>query len=234
MFIRLFTVLLLCATASAYAAEVPDRLEVGYDVFKDDIKAATMTETFTRTGDKYHIESTSHAYGLLALFKPETIRVVSDGSVTEKGLRPATFTNRRELDRERNVSAEFDWDERKITLTDRYGKRTVALPKDTQDRLSAMYQFMFLSLQKPGPLDFHMTNGSKVDIYNYIVKPGESVKIPSGTFKAVYVASVPEKGESRTEIWLSTEHGNFPYKMVITDPDGGKFIQVLTKFNPAP
>lgn len=234
MLIRFFTVFLLCAAASAFAADVPARLEAGYDVFKDDIKAATMTEMFTRSGGKYHIESTSHAYGLLALFKPETITVVSEGTVTEKGLHPATFTNQRKLDTERNVSAEFDWAQSKITLNDRNGKRTVALPTGTQDRLSAMYQFMFLSLQKPGPLDFYMTNGSKVDIYNYIVKPGESVKIPLGTFKAVYVASVPVKGESRTEIWLSTEHNNFPYKLVITDPDGGKFIQVLTKFAPAP
>ena len=48
---------------------------------------------------------------------------------------------------------------------------------------------------------------------------------------APYVASVPEAGSNRTEIWLAEEHANFPYKMVITDPDGGKLTQVLTKFD---
>jgi hypothetical protein len=60
------------------------------------------------------------------------------------------------------------------------------------------------------------------------------VTIPLGTFKALYVASVPEAGSNRTEIWLAEEHANFPYKMVITDPDGSKLSQVLIKFDSVP
>lgn len=235
MFGRLIACLLLCCAAPLCAADAPSRLEVSYDVMvKGGIKAAAMTETFTRTRDHYRIESVSRAFGILALIKPETIRVVSEGVVTANGLRPATFTNRRELDSERNVAADFDWSTRKITLTDRNGRRTLPLPVGTQDRLSAMYQFMFLPLQKAGALDFYMTNGSKVDIYNYLITHGQSVSIPLGTFKALYVASPQKEKESRTEIWLATEHDNFPYKMVITDPDGEKFTQVLTRFELVP
>jgi hypothetical protein len=234
MFKRLLACLLLCCAQPLLAAEPPAHLQAGYDVFKDNIKVATISETYTRTGDHYRIESVSKAYGLVALIKPETIHVVSEGLLTAKGLRPFTFTNQRELDRERNVTADFDWSHGSITLTDRNGQRSLPLPDGTQDRLSAMYQFMFLSLQKTDRLDFHMTNGSKVDIYNYLITPNQSVAVPLGTFKALYVENPPIGSESRTEIWLATEHANFPYKMVITGPDGDKFTQVLTKFDPAP
>jgi hypothetical protein len=231
--VRLIVWLLLCCAVPAIAADSPSRLQVSYDVIKDGIKAATMTETYTRKQGGYHIESVSKAVGLLALIKPETIRVVSEGTVTAKGLRPLTFTNKRELDAERNVSANFDWEANRITLNDRNGERTLPLPAGTQDRLSAMYQFMFLPLKNTA-LDFYMTNGSKVDIYNYLLTPNQSVTVPLGSFKALYVASPPKTGESRTEIWLATEHANFPYKMVITDPDGGKFTQALTRFDLTP
>ena len=223
---------LFSATNSTPAS--PSRLEVSYDVLKGNIRAATITETYTRTQNHYRIESVSKAVGLLALFKPETIRVVSEGTVTAQGLHPLTFTSERKLDADRNASADFDWAAGRITLDDRKGKRTLPLPAGTQDRLSAMYQFMFAPLAKGGAYDFHMTNGSKVDIYNYRITPGQSVTVPLGTFKALYVASVPEPNSSRTEIWLATEHDNFPYKMVITDSDGDAITQALTSFKLTP
>jgi len=212
-------------------AEPPTRLQVSYDLLKGNIRGATVTETYTRTHDRYHIESVSKAIGLLAAFKPETIRITSDGTLTAKGLHPLIFTNERKLDTERNTRADFDWAASRITLTDRSGKRTLPLLSGTQDRLSAMYQFMFAPLKNAATLDFHMTNGSKVDEYSYIVTPDQNVSIPLGTFKALYVSSIPKTGESKTEIWLAAEYANFPYKIVITDPDGDKLTQVLTQFN---
>ena len=224
--------LLLCGMMSfAGAAESPARIQVSYDILKGDLRGATITETYTRTKDRYHIESVSKAIGLLAVFKPETIRTISEGIVTAKGLRPLTYSQERKLDTGRNARADFDWPANSITLTDHNGKRTQPLPAGTQDRLSAMYQFLFAPLKGNAKLDFYMTNGSKVDIYNYLIAPDQSVTVPLGTFKALYVASPPKTGESRTEIWLATEHANFPYKMVITDPDGDKLMQVLTQIS---
>lgn len=230
--------LLSCAVPALASPEAasgtPSHLNVSYDVLKGGIKGATITETYIRKRDSYHIESVSKAVGLVALIKPETIRVVSEGKVTAKGLRPIAFASRRELDTERNTGADFDWANELVTLDDRAGKRTVPLPAGTQDRLSAMYQFLFLPLKNAAALDFHMTNGSKLDIYNYLVTTDQSVTVPLGTFKAIYVASPSKPGESRTEIWLATEHANFPFKVVITDPDGDKFTQVLTRFDIEP
>ncbi|MBI5658278.1 MAG: DUF3108 domain-containing protein [Nitrosomonadales bacterium] len=228
---RMFACLLLCGAAHfAEAVESPARIHASYDVLKGGIKGVTITETYTRTQDRYHIESVSKAVGLLAAFKPETIRVTSEGALTARGLRPLAYVQERKLDSDRNTRADFDWAANRITLTDRAGERTQPLPGGTQDRLSAMYQFLFAPLHKAAALDFHMTNGSKVDIYNYLVTRDQSVTIPLGTFKAIYLASPPKPGESRTEIWLAEERGNVPCKMVITDPDGDQLVQVLTSF----
>lgn len=213
---------------------LPSRIEVSYNVLKSGIKAASITEVFTRDKNGYRIESISKAEGLVALFKPETITVTSEGVVTEQGLRPSAFTNKRKLDADRNSQADFDWAAKQLILNDAAGKRSVPLPEDTQDRLSAMYQFMFAPLKKASAYDFHMTNGSKLDIYNYLVTPEQSVTVPLGTFKALYVTNNPKENESRTEIWLATERWNFPCKMVITDPDGDKFIQEMTRFDFVP
>lgn len=234
-FVHLINCLLICVIAQpVQAATSPSRLEVAYDVLKGSLKIATIAETYVRINDHYRIESVSEAVGLLALFKPETIRLTSEGSLTQSGLRPEFFSSQRKIDVDRNTRADFDWAARLITLTDRGGRRTLPLPDDTQDRLSAMYQFMFLSLKPGSRLDFHMTNGSKVDIYNYLVASFQNETVPYSTFKSLYVASPIKTGESRTEIWLATGHANFPFKMTITDPDGGELTQVLTKFDYVP
>ncbi|TXT25919.1 MAG: hypothetical protein FD134_794 [Gallionellaceae bacterium] len=232
-------ILLLCAApfraqAAPQPAAAPSQIKASYDVLKGGIKGVAISETFTRTQDHYRIESVSKAVGLLAAFKPEIIRVTSEGVITDKGLRPSTYIQERKLDSGRNTRADFDWNGKRITLIERASELTQPLLAGTQDRLSAMYQFMFTPLQNASALDFYMTNGSKVDIYNYLVTPGQSVTTPLGTFQALHVASLPKPGESRTEIWLSTEHANFPFKMVVTDPDGDQLVQEITQYNVEP
>ncbi len=224
--------LLLCGIAQPlFAAESPSRIQANYDVFKGSIMVATITETYTRTRDGYHIDSISRAVGLLALIKAETVHITSAGMLTAQGLRPVTFIHERELDTKRNARADFDWSANRITLTDRAGQRTLPLSAGTQDRLSVMYQFMFAELKNASTLSFNMTNGSKVDDYSYRVTTKQSVTVPLGTFQATHLITPLLAGKKQTEIWLAAEHANFPYKMVITEADGGNLTQVLTKIN---
>jgi hypothetical protein len=224
-----FPWLMLCVASSSFAAP-PSSVLASYDVYKGSIKVAQIEETYTRKKDRYTLSSTSRPVGLLAIIKPGKILISSSGLVGSKGLQPLRFSDQRERDESRDRLAEFDWNARQLTLINHEQRTVLPLPDGTQDRLSAMYQFMFLSLAKTDILSFHMTNGNKIDVYNYRITPDQSVTVPLGTFKGLYVASVPEADASRTEIWLAEEHANFPYKMIITDKDGDKFSQVLTKF----
>jgi hypothetical protein len=225
---------MLLFTAPSFAA-APGNVLATYEIYKSGIKIAQIEEAFAIGKDRhYTITSTTRAAGLLALFRRGKIVISSSGMVGVRGLKPSIFSDLREGEEGRNRRAEFDWNAGQLTMIQQAQRTVVPLPEDTQDRLSAMYQFMFLSLAKTDKLDFHMTNGGKLDIYNYRITHGQSVTVPLGTYKALYVASVPEAGVNRTEIWLAGEHFDFPYKMVITDPDGGQLSQELTKFTFVP
>lgn len=225
--------LMLCVAGSVFAAS-PSSVTAAYDLYKGSLRIATVEETYTRDKDRYTLTSTTRAVGLLAIIKPGKIVISSRGLIGPGGLQPSFFSDQREGDARRSRQAEFDWMTRQLTLVYPSERKIFALPEGTQDRLSAMYQFMFLSLAKTGMLSFSMTNGSKLDVYNYRITPDQSVTIPLGTFKAYYAASAPEGRSNHTEIWLAADHANFPYKMVITDPDGDQLSQVLTKFDLVP
>ena len=226
--------LMLLVAGSSFAA-TPGSVQARYDIYKGGIIIGRVDEVFTIGKDnRYTIVSTTRATGLLAVFRPGKIVIRSSGLIDAHGLKPLKFSDLREGDDGKNRSAKFDWNTMQLTLIQQKRRTVVPLPDDTQDRLSAMYQFMFLSLAKTDTLNFHMTNGGKLDIYNYRITHDQSVTVPLGTYKALYVASVPEAGVNRTEIWLAAEHFNFPYKMVITDPDGGQLSQELTKFTSIP
>ena len=227
--VRLIVFLIsLCFSQLSLAAS-PSRIEARYDVLKGSVKVATITETYTRTENNYHIDSVTKPYGLLSLFKAETIHVTSQGTVTTQGLRPDTFIHQRKLDTKRDARADFNWQEKLITLNDKSGKRSLPLSEGTQDRLSAMYQFIFTELSDATSLKFTMTAGSKVDDYSYQITANKSVTVPLGTFKALYLANSSPADKSRTEIWLATQQHNLPCKMTITEANGDSLSQVLRK-----
>lgn len=231
---RLLLACLLTCLSNPLLAAAPSRIEAHYDVLKGGVRIATMTETFTHQQDHYELESVSRAVWPLTMFKAETIWVNSSGVITAQGLRPNTYTSKRKLDEDRNTRADLNWKKRQITLKDKAGERTLTLPAGTQDRLSAMYQLMFLPLQDMHVLKFYMTNGSKVDDYAFDITHDQRVTVPLGTFNAIYLATPSVKNSSRTEIWVADNHGYFPYKLVITDSDGSQYTQVLTGIQVVP
>jgi hypothetical protein len=231
--IRWLLLFSLLTTPAAFAAP-PARVQADYEVTMDGLEVASIRETFNRSQGDYHIESISRAAGLLAVFKPETIRLSSHGELTAHGLRPRQFDQQRERQPQKNNHADFDWTLAKLTLNDALGARSVDLPTGSQDRLSAMYQFLFLSLKPGDTLDFFLTNGSKLTDYHYRAVAIETLSLPAGEFRTLRVSTPPGQGGGDTDIWLSTEHGMLPVKMVITESNGTRYTQTLTRFSLTP
>lgn len=224
--------LMLCASTVALAA-APDSVQATYDVYKNGMRVE-IRETYTRDKDRYTLSSVWTPVGLLAILKPEKIFIESSGLVGKQGLQPLLLNHRRELDENKNSRAEFDWNGKQLALIHQAQRRVVALPDGTQDRLSVMYQFMFLSLQNAAALDFPMTNGEKLDNYHYAITHNKTVKVPAGEFKAIHLDSQAKPGERRTEIWLATQYHNLPCKMTITEANGDQLTQVLSKLTIQP
>ncbi len=220
----------LCVASAAFPAQ-PDNIRLSYDVYKGSMKIGVIDEIYQRDNNRYTLTSTTRAVGFLAIVKPGRITITSSGQINKDGLKPSRFNDQREGDEKRNRGAEFDWGSNKLTLIQRAQRNTVALPEGTQDRLSAMYQFMFLSLQPGNKLDFPMTNGGKLDNYHYAISNTLMLETPAGKFSTLYLDSQPKPGEDRTEIWLATQQHNLPVKMIISDADGGRLTQVLSKID---
>jgi hypothetical protein len=233
---RAVAALLFCCAAPALLAAEPARqIDASYDVSTRGIKIAEITEKFVRTGNHYRIESATRPVGLLAVFKPDTIDVSSEGEVTAQGLRPQKYTYKRTLDTEKNAEATFDWAQSRLMLNDRQGRRPVSLPSDTQDRLSVLYQFRYVPLLKERKeLTIHITDGSKVDARRYLIRPAQKLTIPLGTLETVYLSTVPEATAWKTEVWLAVDKGDLPCKIILTEDNGNQLTQVLTALSITP
>jgi len=224
---------MFCISASAGAIQ-PFSVVATYDVYKGNMKIGSIEESFTRNKDQYKLTSITEAVGWLRFFNRGKIIISSNGLVNNQGLQPKQFSDQRIGAESKNRSAELDWVTRQLTLTQKGKQTSVALPTGTQDRISAMYQFMFIPLKFDTILNFPMTNGGKLDDYHYLIAQGETLKTPAGEFKTLYLDSQAKPGENRTEIWLATEHHNFPCKMTITDADGDQLTQIISKLEITP
>jgi hypothetical protein len=216
-------------TNLAFAAP-PSHITATYDVAKSGMQVAQLEESYTRSPDgTYQLVSTARPVGLLAMFKPEKIIMRSNGRITAQGLRPLSFDYEREKDPARSSRAEFNWENGEVALIRQTTRNVLALPDGTQDRLSVMYQFMFVNLKHQSVLDFSLTNGNSLSQQHYVLAAGETIPTPAGEFKTLYLDSQSKAGESRTEIWLATQQHHLPCKMRITDANGDELIQILSK-----
>jgi len=219
----------LAAASGAGYALPPASIAASYDVYQNGLPVAVVQETFEKTGAEYQIVSESTPAGLLALFVRTRIKIHSRGAVTPAGLRPEQFDYGRLDDASKNVSAAFDWPGAQLHLTFDGRNETIALPPGTQDRVSLMYQFMFLPADKFGDLAFYMTNGKKVEQYRYQLAGTELIDTPLGKLNALRLVKQREPGDNAVEVWLAPDRNFFPVRLLIMENDGSKFEQVITR-----
>ncbi|MDX8378725.1 MAG: DUF3108 domain-containing protein [Gallionella sp.] len=227
------TQLLICFVLSPAAYAAPGKVQASYDIFMSGIKIGHMVETYRQQDHHYTLSSTTTPIGLAALFRPGNIISHSRGLIDKQGLRPQHFDYKNEANANKDSQAEFNWETQQLTLTHRSASRRLPLPEGTQDRLSAMYQFMFLPLKNMTTLNFMMTNGSKLDKYHYAISTHTKLNTPTGQCNGLYLDSQAKLGESRTEIWLSAEY-QLPCKMIITDKKGVQLTQILNGLHITP
>jgi len=219
-------------TAATFAQDRPvgpARVDVSYDVSKDSRAAGRMRERFERRDDgTFSITSDSRALGLAALLPRASIQVTSRGVVDGSGLRPQRFERVRGGE---SASAELDWSGRRLTLRHDDKVDTLALEPGTQDRLSAMYQFLFQTPVAGRPVPLKLTNGIKVEQYRYDVAKGPTLATPAGSFRTLHLVKRGEPGDNSTEIWLAESPRGLVVKLVVVEPDGERLEQLLTRID---
>jgi hypothetical protein len=219
----------LAAIPIAGNSSPPASIKANYDVFRDGLHVAVVQEAFEKNGAGYRIVSESNPAGLLALFVRAMVKIQSSGTVTPAGLRPEQFEYGRLDDASKNVSATFDWQAGQLHMIFDGRNETIALPRDTQDRVSLMYQFIFLPEEKFSNLTFHMTNGKKIEPYRYHLTSREQIDTPLGKIDTLRLVKQREPGDNAVEVWLAPDRNFFPVKLLIVENDGSKFEQIITR-----
>lgn len=225
---RLLALCLLSLNMHAQA-EPASKIQASYDVVGFGMTLAKITETFTRTQDSYQIDSVTKAVGMLARFKPETVRVSSHGKITAQGLIPLAYSMTREIDTGKNASALFNWETATLTHKDYKGINDMPLPKGTQDRISVLYQLSLLAKTTQDTQNFSITDGNNLQAYSFHYSTKErEISVPLGSYKSRNVSNTPVADGVQYEIWMASELDNYPCKIIVTDSSGGKLTQVLT------
>lgn len=173
----------------------------------------------------YMLESESEAKGIASLFISGKLVQRSEGVVTETGLRPSSFLYQFG-GASKAQRATFDWDNGKITLETSKGKQMTSLPKDTQDLVSFMYQFMFVPpLQE---MQLNITNGRRLKAYGYSFIGEEELSTKMGNIRTMHLENINDDGDEKNEIWLAVDYRYLPVKIRKTEKDGSVIEQVVT------
>lgn len=218
---------LLLAATPAVRAGAPETVRLTYDVKLNGLHIAHVSEQFDVDNGRYRAVSESIPVGLYKLVQPRPARFVSHGRITERGLQPNLYEGARGADDARRVRAEFDWAARRITLSHDGQDQNLDLPTGAQDRLSMMYQFMFLAYDGVSELAFAMTNGRKLGRYRYSVTPEIEIDTPLGRMSTLHLVKQHEPGDTVTEVWIAPQHFHLPVRMLVVE-DGSRYEQIIT------
>src|SRR5258705_5553653 len=172
----------LFASITTGAAAVPTEVTTEYGLTHTGVVIGRVNESFVRKGDTYSIQSVTRSEGVLKVFFDDQLTTQSTGKVTAQGLQPMEFIQRRAKDPDDNIRAVFDWDKGVMHSDFRGKNKTVPLPKETQDRLSLIYQFMNLQ-PREGQVVLPMTNGRNVQFYTYRMLEEAKLTTPAGDFQ---------------------------------------------------
>ena len=171
------------------------------------------------TGETYRLSTEGGTTGLASLFRPYQLNYVSEGTVAPEGLRPSRFAVRRGPSGDSRLEASFDWAQAKATFRGDGGERAGPLPAGTQDLVSFMFQFGLAALPA-GRFTMPITNGSRIERYEFEVGAEETLETPLGALRTIPVRRLRKTGEEGQEIWLAIEYRYLPVRVRLLDRQG--------------
>ncbi len=226
--LKLTCYLLICLALlgiSAAQAAPPERVEITFEISFGQMKLGVGEDRLKHDGKQYEVYSDTVPKGIASLFI-DTIRRESKGSVTEDGLRPASFIER---GRKKGIrAAEFDWTNNRLQLTHGESKQVVDLPQGSIDMVSLPYAFAFAG-KIPDAFSIHVTDGRRIKEYEYRIIGRERIKSALGEIETIHVQRRFDPSSKRSfEFWVAVEQHYLPVRMRFTDKKGRLFESVVT------
>lgn len=197
---------------------LPRRAQLIFAAYKgmSDFKIGEVIHTLEIDDGHYVLQSVTGTVGLAKLFKTYKLTQYSSGNYSKQGLQPEQFFEERadRLGILRNT-VEFDYAAQRARFS--HGGEA-ALPPDTQDILSILYQFPPLAHAET--VTTFVSNGKKIERYEFEVAANEDIQTAMGELHTVHLRKLHKPNEEGLEVWLALEYRLFPVKMRIIERNG--------------
>jgi hypothetical protein len=203
-----------------HAPPLPRHAQLTFTVYKGTDFAVGEARHRLEIGDDngYTLQVDMNTTGIASLFKTFELSQRSSGTVSALGLRPDVFSeNRVTAKGNQAVTAQFDWENSKLTFSN---GNHATLPEQAQDILSFLYQFSQLPLHQ-STLPLHVSNGKKLESYQLAIGEEEQLQTRFGRIRALPLRKIHAPGEEGLDIWLGLEYRLLPVKIRQIDRNGG-------------
>lgn len=220
-----FLVLLVLAGPLA-AAQPPKKVQIDYAVTSGSMQLGEGHDFLEHDGKKYSVVSETKTVGVAALLYKLNIRRESRGSLTTSGLRPLQYEENNS--RKPRRAADFDWDARKLKLTDGDRIETLPLSANTFDPTSLPYAFAFAQSNEESVKVF-VADGKRLADYEYRIVGKETLQTPLGELETLHFQKVREADDKRgLEFWLSVDRYFLPVKIRYVEKNGTVVDSTIT------
>jgi hypothetical protein len=210
---RNWSILAVLSIACSALAAPPQRVEIVYELSRDSVVVAEVTERLEHDGRSYSLQETWKGRGVFAL-RGEAQRS-SRGAVAPDGLRPAEYRDLRGGRERRRAS--FDPKSATPTL-------------QQQDRLSFVWSLAFAP--PAGPVTLRVSDGRGDSVYDYRPAGRERITTAAGRFDALRLVRRKDGPEGRSdEIWLAADRQFLPVRSVVTEDDGTRIEKTAMRIS---
>jgi hypothetical protein len=197
---------------------LPKHARLTFDVNKgtSQFRVGEVVHTLEIDNGHYVLHAVTKTVGLAKLIKSYELIQDSSGSYDKNGLLPNRFFEERiEKPDIRRNSAKFDHAARRARFS--HGGEAV-LPPDTQDILSIMYQFP--TLTEPGTATVFVSNGKKIERYQFKFVTDEEIDTAFGKLLTVHLSKLHSPDEEGLDVWLARKYRLFPVKIRYIEKNG--------------
>ncbi len=231
MKILIIILLLLGLNSLALATDLPTRIDISYQV-STDVGHGELHETMIIKQEngihRYHLTSKARATGILKLVKPGSIARDSQGTITEFGLQPERFSDKR--GKKIPSTAVLDWQNNLLRIQHKGQERITPLPEGTLDRLSFSYNFMF-SPPAGDIIEVSITDGRNLRQIKYTVDK-ELLATPIGELDTIVLTKQLIGDDKRKrKIWFAITHHMLPVRIISTEKSGLELEKMVSEIN---
>lgn len=219
-FVLFFAVLAAQSLALAAATEKwPASGRIIYRVYygDDGLLLGRTTHQWKHAAGRYRMQSLVETTGMAALIKDFRYQQRSEGTVSERGLRPERYSV--EQKGKPKQAARFDWKRGKVLIDRGDSHREAKIGKGDQDVLSLWHQLARVPLKAvPRTLTVVTNKAAAVSVVRDMGV--ETLNLPMGETAARHVAVHSDDGNVKVDLWLAEGNKNLPVRIRIEDSKG--------------